>query len=82
MTLGERLVRFLRLIEPKDKLIKVKSWWPEWDSKYHCPLWPCMLYDSASGGRMTGWPLWDRARWRKVLRLPDPPGPPYPQNGM
>lgn len=68
--MSERLIRFLRLIEPKDKLVRVKSWRPYWDSRYHCPLWPTLLVDRHGGCRCTSQPLWDRARWRHVFRLP------------
>lgn len=72
MNVGEWIIRKLRLIEPKDRLVKIKSWRIGWDSRYRCPTWPTYLVDRHGGGRYTSTPLWDRARWRHVFRLPMP----------
>ncbi len=72
----EWFIRLLRLIQPKDKLVRVKSWRPSWDGRHRCPAWPLMVVDCQGGSRFIGQPLWDRARWRDVFRIPEKPEPP------
>jgi len=74
--MAEWLIRLLRLIRPEDKLVRVRSWRPYWDTRHHCPLWPTLVIDQRGGSRMIGQPLWDRARWRDVFRIPEKAHPP------
>lgn len=76
--MSEWFVRLLRLIEPSDKLVRVKSWRPViyWEKREL--WWPCLLIDRRGGSRITGWPVWDWPRIRDVLRIPPPkPQPPF-----
>ena len=56
------LRRFLEwlLLEPGDKIVRVKSWKPVW--LRGCIEWPCLLVDSRSQ-RRTAWPVWGRQRF-------------------
>jgi len=65
MHVAERIVRGLRLIEPKDKLIRVKSWWPSPD-KYGV-AWPLMLVQKHGGPRWTCAPIWNMDRLRALF---------------
>jgi len=64
---GERLLRWLKLIGPRDKLVRVKSWVP-----YICEgylYWPVMLLDQPTHGyRATVVPRWDWIRLRNLFK--------------
>lgn len=62
----ERLIRRLRLIEPRDRLVRVKSWWPHYDGRYWC--WPVMLIDQYGYQRCSVAPCWNRNRLRALLK--------------
>ena len=64
--MAERLLHWLKVLQPGDRLVKVKSWMPWWDGKYVC--WPTMLVDRP-GTRMTIAPCWNAWQVRALLRL-------------
>lgn len=67
---GERLLRLLRLLGPRDKLVKVKSWVPYREGGY--VFWPVMLVDQPQHGyRATIAPRWCRARLRDLFGKAD-----------
>lgn len=45
------------------RVVRVKSLWPSWDSRFHAVAWPCLLVDSESGIRQTIVPIWTRERF-------------------
>jgi len=80
MKFSERLIRRLKLIEPNEKLIRVKSWWPSYDP--HGPAWPLMLVDRRDGRRWTIVPIWDWERVRLLLGYPERPSGPFDTGAM
>jgi len=78
--IGGSLISRLRLIEPDDRLVRIKSWRPRWDE--HGPLWPTMLVDLRGGQRMTVQPVWDWERVRLLLGYPERPQPPFDTTPM
>jgi hypothetical protein len=51
----ERLLRWLGCIDEREKLVRVKSWWPSWDR--HGIGWPTLLLDK-SYCRVTATRIW------------------------
>lgn len=41
----------------EQKLVKIKSFWPSWDSRYKTVSWPVLLVDGY-GQRSTVSPIW------------------------
>lgn len=62
----QRLFRWLDLIGPRDKLVKVRSWAPYWDGKEL--TWPTMLIDQYGYRRCGISPVWDRVRLRQLFQ--------------
>jgi hypothetical protein len=61
----KRLIKFL-LLEERDKLVRITSWWPNRSDRGICE-WPHMLIDRPHL-RMHASPAWDRARFRDIWR--------------
>lgn len=67
MRAAERLLRSLRLIEGRERLVMVRSWWPtlSLDPRWRGIEWPCMLIDRG-GSRSSTVPLWN---WNRIAYL-------------
>lgn len=68
--MSEIIVRLLRLIDTRDKLVKVQSWRPYWDGRFIC--WPTLLIDQAGIYRRSVSPCWNWPRIKSVLRIIKP----------
>ncbi len=62
MTLNKIITYFL--LEPGDKLVKVKSWRVSFGR--HGPEWPRLLIDRRGGRRESVTPCWNKGRFRDV----------------
>jgi hypothetical protein len=59
------LMKFLRWngwYRDGEKLVKVKSWWPWWDTHEKAIGWPTVLIDCPGGKRETSTPIWKRPK--------------------
>ena len=78
--MAEWLIRFLRLIEPGDSLVRVKSWRPSWDK--HGIGWPMMLVDQRGRWRITTMPIWNWERVRLLIGFRERPTGPFDTGPM
>jgi hypothetical protein len=66
---GTRLLQLIlrncELINPRDRLVRVKSWIPRFNEKWQME-WPVMLVDCVSY-RAGVVPIWDKVRWYRLL---------------
>lgn len=62
--MNEKLLRWLHVLYPKDKLVRVVSWRPSWDP--HGIAWPMVVMDRYRFGRIVTVKIWD---WDAVLEL-------------